>query len=761
MTLIKIKFLLVSLAVAVTLSACGGGGSGGGATVQAPADQPDPPDPAPEPPPASEPAPPRQVNRNFTYHGDTRDIIERKCVTCHQEGELAPFPLDTYEAVSLYGAAAAFSIDTGRMPPWPPTHGYTPFQDDRSLTRQEKFILLEWIEAGMPEGDPADYQPAVATAAEPVDYNLELPMPQPYTPTLLPDDHRCFAIEWPLDEFSYVTDVNVIPGEKEVVHHVIVSIAEPEDAPLYYAAGGEDGRPGWYCLGAGGVRGAPLPRQIGGWVPGTGREPVPAGTGIGVRPGSVMVVQMHYNTLSADPVPDQSTVQVATSDTVERPAVSFLLANPTWLRSGGMPIPAGEEDVTHSWSIVANGLSFTFGEPAGVSAGQPWVMHQGFLHMHNLGIRGRTTLQREDGSEQVILDIRDWDFNWQGTYNFVDEVLVNPRDNVTIECSWDNSQANQEFVNGEQLTTRDVEWGDGTQDEMCLMSVYMTPVKASEDYSHHPSVYIERPSYLQRFEAGDLVPLRLVFNNFSLHDPGEHDHTDSAQHGGNHGSADDDHSQVYAGHYHVYLNNDDDDAEHLTAWDDNYFYQLPDNLEPGGYELRVSLRGMDHHALGVEDRIDIEVVEPSGGEDLSLVDVDAWVQQSAAEDSRAADRPADVNCPDNSWYNEDGALEVETGYCNFLALAQPSLEDVAAGETLHLVLWHGDLVFEEPATGHASISIDGKLVWEAQVSIPSDADIFDVKFELPFDAPAGSKIEYHVFNHGYNTWTLLQLEVER
>ena len=85
------------------------------------------------------------------------------------------------------------------------------------------------------------------------------------------------------------------------MHHVIVSIGEPEDAPTYYAADGEDGRPGWHCLGMGGIAGAGLPRQIGGWVPGAGREPPPEGTGIGVKPGSVMIVQMHYNTLVAEP----------------------------------------------------------------------------------------------------------------------------------------------------------------------------------------------------------------------------------------------------------------------------------------------------------------------------------------------------------------------------------------------------------------------------------------------------------------------------
>ena len=748
---------LFACCILLFATGCGGGGSGNsGAVSQA--------GPPAEDPPAEDP-PPRQVFRSFTYHKDARPIIEEKCVTCHQVGDIAPFTLDSYDDVQQFGPAMAYAIEAGTMPPWPPTPGYTPFHGDRSLSPEEKFILLTWLDSGMPEGDPADYPTTSASAlAEPAEvpvFDLELPLPQPYTPYLQPDDHRCFAIEWPLDEFTYITNVDVIPGVREVVHHVIVSIAEPEDAHLYYAADGESGRPGWYCLGAGGVSGAPLPRQVGGWVPGAGREPTPSGTGLGVQPGSVMVVQMHYNTLVAKPQPDQSTVLVATADEVERPARGFLLTNPGFLQPGGMPIPADDPDVTHSWSVPAAALGAIFGGDAGVSAGDPWVMHQGFLHMHNLGTRGRTTIRRPDGSEQVLLDIRDWDFNWQGTYNFVEEVLVQPQDRITISCSWDNSQANQEFVNGEQLQSRYVEWGDGTQDEMCLMSVFMTKPQEGKDYSHRPSVYIESPGYLQAFEPGNVVPLKLILNNFSLHDPGEHNHDDPAEHEGDHASADDDHNAVFEGHYHVYLDTDDDDAEHLTAWDEIYYFELPEDLLPGIHELRVNLRGSDHHALGVEQRVEIEVLEEMGEPDISLVDVDAWVYQDAAEDSLAAHRPEDANCPDNSWYNEDGALEVETGYCNYLSLAQGSLADIAAGDRVHLVLWHGNLAFEEPALAHVAVSIAGETIWESEVEIPAGADIFDKRITVPFDAPTGSKVEYHLHNHGFNTWTLLQLEVER
>lgn len=705
-------------------------------------------------------APLQQIAGGFTYHGDTRAIIEQYCVTCHIDGGVAPFPLDTYDKVKSVAAAAAHSVTNGTMPPWPPTKGYTRFTHERVLAPEDEFALLNWLAGDLAEGNPADYVPPETEGEntfDPPKFNITMPLPEPYTPTFRPDDHRCFAMEWPNDEFSYVTAVDVIPDQLAEVHHVIVNIVEPQDRHHYEGADGADGHPGWPCLLSGGMPGAPLPRQIGGWVPGSPTGGGPDGTGIGIDPGSLVVVQMHYNTLVAEPTPDQSTVLIETVDAVERPSSGFLFTDPEWLAPGGMPIQAGDANAQHEFMVDARFLALLFGEPAGVKISDEWAMHTGFLHMHNLATSGRTTLIRADGTEQVILDIREWDFNWQTTYGLDREMLVKPGDKIKLECTWDNTDENQVIVNGVQKPAKYVEWGDGTDDEMCLMNILMTRPKEGYDYSYHPSVYIESPKYRQPFSAGDLVPLELLFNNFSLHEPGAHaghDDMNGDMHGG-------DHSAVYEGHYHVYLDTDDDAADHLTAWDAKYYYQLPDNIEPGMHNLRVSLRGPDHHGLGIEHDVDIEVVDTPAVESLQLIDVDDWEEQSSGQDSHAAHRPAEVDCPSNSWYNEDGALEVETGNCNYLSVSQPSHVPVASGDKLHIVLWHGNLAFEEPATAHVAVTIAGNTVWQANVDIPTDAEIFDLRVPIDFDAPQGSKVEYHVHNHGYNTWTLLQLEVER
>ena len=144
-----------------------------------------------------------------------------------------------------------------------------------------------------------------------------------------------------------------------------------------------------------------------------------------------------------------------------------------------------------------------------------------------------------------------------------------------------------------------------------------------------------------------------------------------------------------------------------------------------------------------------------------MVDVDAWKQQSGSQDTLSGHRSAGAECPTNSWYNEDGALEVETGYCNYLSVSQPSLAAVNAGDSLHIVLWHGDLAFEDPAVAHVAVTVDGNIVWQDTVDIPAEAEIYDLRIPVEFDAPVGSKVEYHLHNHGFNTWTLLALDIER
>ncbi len=117
-------------------------------------------------------------------------------------------------------------------------------------------------------------------------------------------------------------------------------------------------------------------------------------------------------------------------------------------------------------------------------------------------------------------------------------------------------------------------------------------------------------------------------------------------------------------------------------------------------------------------------------------------------------------CEPNSWHEEDGALEVETGECNYLSVSQPSLVSIVPGDQLHLVLWHANLRFEEPAEAHAAISIGEHIIWQREIDIPSESHIFDVTLDADVYAAVGERVEFHLHNHGFNTWKLLTFEIE-
>ena len=177
---------------------------------------------------------------------------------------------------------------------------------------------------------------------------------------------------------------------------------------------------------------------------------------------------MHYNMDSSPPLPDQSSIELMIADSVDRRAV-FLPAP-----ADGFFIPAGDPDVEYeeTWP-VRDAIPDLVRLELDVGVDDPIAMYDVGLHMHQLGTETSTELIRQDGSTECLLDIHHWEFEWQGLFAPVNPTLVYPEDSLTLRCSWDNSPENQPWVNGEQQDPRDVTWGDGSTDEMCLGMYYI------------------------------------------------------------------------------------------------------------------------------------------------------------------------------------------------------------------------------------------------------------------------------------------------
>lgn len=408
------------------------------------------------------------VDARITYSGEIRAMVEANCTGCHYTGGSAPFSFETYEDVEAASSAMLDAISSGRMPPWPADPACRTYTDERGLSPEEITEFETWLDDGAPEGEPTEpieVTPPVFEATHAFSSSA------PYTPDFSTegDDYRCFLLDATFDAPAWVQGSTVSPGTASV-HHVLVYALDASQAAEAEALDAAEAGEGYTCFGGplpgGGSEGmmgnfgaATQVTQLAGWVPGAEPSSTPANTGIPIEAGSRVVMQLHYSAVGGDPLPDQTELQLQLTDTPPQNIMRTVpLAIPT------IEIPAGEDDVTFTstlknWSDRAVAIGRFTG------------------HMHLLGKSISAHVVQAEGGEACGLSIPDWDFDWQLTYELPQEerMSVAPGDGVMVTCTYDNTAENQQVIDGEQMEPRDVQWGEGSLDEMCL--VYATLIE--------------------------------------------------------------------------------------------------------------------------------------------------------------------------------------------------------------------------------------------------------------------------------------------
>jgi hypothetical protein len=189
-------------------------------------------------------------------------------------------------------------------------------------------------------------------------------------------------------------------------------------------------------------------RWLGAWAPGGGAAVYPEGTGLRVRRGSKLVQQMHYTTLGGGGS-DRTVMDLRVETTPQGWADIQPWTDVRWVLGAGMDIPANTEGVSHEFRYLAG-------------AGDRFAFHNAALHMHTMGVSASLHVEHADGSQTCLLREDSWDFNWQRTYALTTPVNVAPGDEIVLRCTWDNE------------SDQDAAWGEGTGDEMCLATTYIT-----------------------------------------------------------------------------------------------------------------------------------------------------------------------------------------------------------------------------------------------------------------------------------------------
>ena len=284
----------------------------------------------------------------LTYYKDVKPIIDAKCTQCHLEGGIAPFTLTSAADVHLHKDDIAAATASRAMPPWPPGQGCTDYLGDRSLTDAQIATLGTWAQSGAAEGNPADTVALAATGDRMTRIDRTMTMPEAYTPQTRPDDYRCFVLDWNEATTKFVVGAGAAPGHASMVHHMLAFAIDPADVATFEKFDADEAGPGYTCFGGPSASGAAtIPvRQITGWAPGSTGKDFPAGTGIRIDPGSKIVIQVHYNTLNAEPVPDQTALTLELADAVTKEAYVMPWSNPAWSKTKSMSIAADDPDTS-------------------------------------------------------------------------------------------------------------------------------------------------------------------------------------------------------------------------------------------------------------------------------------------------------------------------------------------------------------------------------------------------------------------------------
>jgi peroxiredoxin/mono/diheme cytochrome c family protein len=389
-----------------------------------------------------------------TYHRDIAPILQQQCQGCHRPGEVGPFSLTNYRQAIKWGVDIKEYTQNRKMPPWKPTGDAGQFRDERGLSPREIDLISQWVDGGMPEGDPKNAPPPPHfpegwQLGEP---DLVLTVPEPMTIGATGKDlFRVFVLPTGLTEDKFVSAIEVRPGNKRVVHHTLNFLdtqgraRKLEEKEKQRPKSGEeaDHGPG-YSVNMG-VGFFPPSGSLAGWAPGNVIRPLPDGVGYYLPKGADVVVQVHYHR-TGKVEQDQLRLGLYFS---KQPVRERLM--PIVLAGMFLQIPAGAENHRVRGAIQTN---------------QDITLYQITPHMHLLGRRIRATVTFPDGERRELIAINDWDYNWQETYYFKDPIKVPKGSKFEVEAFYDNSEKNPLNPNS---PPRPVRLGEETTDEMCFV----------------------------------------------------------------------------------------------------------------------------------------------------------------------------------------------------------------------------------------------------------------------------------------------------
>ncbi len=345
------------------------------------------------------------------YATEVAPILKEKCASCHREGGIAPFALNSHMMAQGWSPMMKEVLMTRRMPPAQVDPDVRHFTNARYMDPAELQTLVHWIDAGSPAGE---YELDPLTTVQPPssewdlgepDYIVEVP---PFTvPATGVLDYENVTINLPFEEDRWIKSVQHIPGDRRVLHHLL-SFIVPADYEERIVEGENDR----------------YREFLEGYAPGKDEAATyPDNSGVFVPKGSAVQMSLHYTTFGKETV-DATRLGLYFADSEpEHQYSTFALSHSGRI----LEIPPGVANHAMSANHVFE---------------DEIVLHGLRPHMHYRGKNMRFRVVYPNGEQEEILNVPDYNFAWQPTYRLAEPMLLPAGSRVMIEGAFDNSQYN-------------------------------------------------------------------------------------------------------------------------------------------------------------------------------------------------------------------------------------------------------------------------------------------------------------------------------
>ena len=414
-----------------------------------------------------------------TWANQISCIIYSHCTSCHNSNGLAPFPLMTYSEnyESRFGILDA--VTNRIMPPYLPDVNYSHFTDEKVLSDDEINLISDWVNGGAPSGDTTQ-------ALLPPVYNSNQVIANPDFVGRIPnftipntgaDLYQAFVVSNPYPSVKYITDIEVLPGNRNVVHHVLVF----QDTS-YSAVASDSAFAGPGYISFGGI-GSTSSKLVATWVPGTSVFSLPTGMGVKLDAGARLILQIHYPEGSQGQL-DSTKVNFKYSTTPLRNVSTSPPLNTSTMTNGPLIIPANTTQTFYSQYTIPVNLSILAVAP----------------HAHLICKKFEVYGVTPTNDTINFIKIDDWDFHWQGSHTFQQPIKVPSGTVLHGMAFYDNTVNNPDNPNN---PPQNVIQGEATTDE--LMLIYFSYLH----YQHgDENIIIDTSSHSSHYQ--NCVPVDII-----------------------------------------------------------------------------------------------------------------------------------------------------------------------------------------------------------------------------------------------------------